>query len=322
MSRNRNGIGMILFIMLFVIIGGCTAKMEPKAEETAATSTPTITVDIVEASPLQSSEIEKKTFHSKALDQDMRMNVYLPKGYSKSQTYPVLYIMHGYSGSETGWMPDLGLNAVADQLIESGKIVPLIIVAPQLDNSYGINSDPTYSVTNPSDPFTSYYGMYEDYIYKDVIEYVDAHYSTIANREGRYIGGSSMGGFISLHTAFLHKELFSKVGGHSPALFLNDWSTTGGENGLKAFLYPTDEERKARDPLIFAEDLDLSGLKVFLDCGDQDENGFYKGAQQMYTLLKAKGVEVEYHHSDGKHDAEYIKPMMDDYLIFYAGKSM
>jgi hypothetical protein len=57
-----------------------------------------------------------------------------------------------------------------------------------------------------------------------------------------------------LRTAFLHKELFSKAGGHSPALFLNDWSTTDGENGLKAFLYPSDEERKMRDPLNLGSD--------------------------------------------------------------------
>jgi enterochelin esterase-like enzyme len=315
MRRIGYVIGITSFIILFMVVGGCTANITPKSSVTA---TPITTAKA--AGPLEASKIQKATFHSRSLDQDMKMNVYLPKGYNHTQHYPVLYIMHGYSGTETGWMPELGLDAAADKLIETGKIVPLIIVAPQLDNSYGINSSPTYSITNPGDPFTSYYGMYEDYIYKDLIEYVDTHFSTIANREGRYIGGNSMGGFISLHTAFLHPNLFSKAGGHSPALFLNDWSTTGGENGLKAFLYPTDEERKIRDPLIISKDLDLSNIKVYLDCGDQDENKFYEGTEQMYNLLKAKGVAVEYHKSKGKHDVDYWKPMLDNYLLFYAGK--
>lgn len=312
MIRSRSIAGMTIFLNLFLIIGGCSVKSEPKSLEAAAP----ISAVIVKDSPTQASEIKKATFHSKSLDQDMRMNVYLPKGYNPQQHYPVLYIMHGYSGLETGWMPELGLNAVADQLIEAGRITPLIIVAPQLDNSYGINSSPTYSVTNGG--FNK--GRYEDYIYKDLIEYVDTHYSTIVNREGRYIGGLSMGGFISLHTAFLHTDLFSKVGGHSPALFINDWSTTGGENGLKALLYPSDEKRKIRDPLSIAKDLDLSNLKVYLDCGDQDAYKFYEGTEQLYNLLKAKKVSVEYHLGKGKHDGEYWKPMLDDYLLFYAGK--
>jgi enterochelin esterase-like enzyme len=213
------------------------------------------------------------------------------------------------------------MDHAADKLIESGVIVPFIMVSPELDNSYGINSAQTYSVTNPGNPNTTFNGMYEDYLYKDVIDYVDSHFSTLANRDGRFIGGLSMGGFISLHTAFLHIDLFSKVGGHSPAIFLNDWSTTGGEeHGLKSFLYPTDAVRQTRDPLIFVKNLDLSNIKVYLDCGDQDDFKFYEGSEKLYSILKTKGVSVEYHLNKGKHDGEYWKSMLDNYLLFYVGK--
>ncbi|OPA73078.1 esterase [Paenibacillus selenitireducens] len=270
--------------------------------------------------PLLSSEIQKITFYSKSLDQEKKMNVYLPKGYSSAVHYPVLYLIHGYTGNETDWIPGLGIDQAADKLIEAGKIVPLIMVSPELDNSYGINSSQTYSVTNTGDPYTTYNGMYEDYLYKDVIGYVDSHYSTLAKRESRYIGGLSMGGFISLHTAFLHTDMFSKVGGHSPALFLNDWSTTGGENGLKSFLYPTDTVRQTRDPLILAQNLNSSKMKVYLDCGDQDDFKFYEGSEKLYSILKAKGVSVEYHLNKGKHNGDYWKSMVDNYLQFYVGK--
>ncbi|SEB91609.1 Enterochelin esterase [Paenibacillus sp. GP183] len=316
MNRFRYSSYMTILIVLCMFIGGCAMNNEPKSIQTLSQESPAMDKN----NPLIASEIQKITFYSKSLNQNKKMNIYLPKGYSSAVHYPVLYLIHGYTGNETNWVPGMGIDQAADKLIEAGKIVPLIMVSPELDNSYGINSSQTYSVTNPGDPNTTYNGMYEDYLNNDVIGYVDSHYSTLAKRESRFIGGMSMGGFISLHTAFLHTDLFSKVGGHSPALFLNDWSTTGGENGLKSFLYPTDTVRQTRDPLIFSQNLNLSNMKVYLDCGDQDGYKFYEGSEKLYGILKAKGVSVEYHLNKGKHDGDYWKSMVDNYLLFYVGK--
>jgi enterochelin esterase-like enzyme len=305
-----------LYLMFLCLLGGCTEKNETQPVQS---SIPLASIEN-NSQPLQKSELQKITFHSQSLNHDMKMNVYLPKGYSSIQHYPVLYLIHGYTGNETNWITGLGMDQAADKLIEAGKIVPVILIAPELDNSYGINSADSYAVNNPGDPNTTYNGMYEDYLYKDVIAYVDSHFSTLSNRDNRFIGGLSMGGFISLHTAFLHTDLFSKVGGHSPALFLDDWSTTGGENGLKSFLYPTGEIRQTRDPLILAQNVDLTGIKVYLDCGDKDGYKFYEGSEKLYSLLKAKGVSVEYHLNPGEHNDDYWKSMLDSYLLFYVGK--
>jgi enterochelin esterase-like enzyme len=150
----------------------------------------------------------------------MEVNIYLPKGYSEQNKYPVLYMFHGYSSSEDTWMPGLQLDVKASELIEAGKINPLIIVCPDMENSYGINSSPTYSVIGGSNRNNNLsQGMFEDYFIKELIPFIDANYSTDARRESRYTGGLSMGGFISIYLAFSHPDLFSKVGGHSPALF-------------------------------------------------------------------------------------------------------
>ncbi|WP_027086459.1 alpha/beta hydrolase [Cohnella panacarvi] len=253
------------------------------------------------AADFSASTVQQVSFRSEALARDMNLNVYVPANYDPEQRYPVLYLIHGYGGDEKAWT-GLGIGKTADRLIADGKIKPLLIVMPAMNNSYGINSPQ---------------GKYEDYLAKDVVAYVDANYSTIADRSGRSIGGLSMGGFISLHTAFLHPDLFGKVGGHSPAIFVDDWSTTGGVNGLKAFLYPTDEVRRERDPLLLAEALDLSTLEVYLDCGDQDYYKFYDGAEKLYRLLQSKGVSVQYHHKPGEHDGAYWTSMAEDYLLFY-----
>ncbi len=286
--------GVFALAMLAVVLASCSGN-----EEEASSSVSTVDVDP------SASTVQQVSFRSAALDREMNLNVYVPSDYDPGQRYPVLYLIHGYGGDEKAWV-DLGIDKAADRLIADGRITPLLIVMPEMNNSYGINSSQ---------------GKYEDFLAKDVVDYVDAHYSTIVDRSGRSIGGLSMGGFISLHTAFLHPDLFSKVGGHSPAIFVDDWSTTGGEHGIKAFLYPTDEARRERDPLLLAETVDLSALEVYLDCGDQDYYKFYDGSEKLYRLLQSKGVSVQYHHKPGEHDGAYWTSMAEDYLLFYDGAS-
>jgi enterochelin esterase-like enzyme len=264
--------------------------------------------------PLASSMLKNETLHSKVLKKDANINIYLPKGYSDAERYPVLYVLHGYSGSKDDWLPGLKLDKKADELIQNKKIKPLIIVSPQIDNSYGVNSseNPRVLGTPPNNSLNE--GMYEDYIYKELVSYIDVNYSTLRSREGRYIGGLSMGGCAALHTAFLHSDVFSKAGGHSPALFLDEFP-----NNLGTWLYPDMETRKQRDPIYLAQERDLKSLKVYLDCGDRDSYKFYEGCEKLYKILQEKGVESEYHLNPGAHDGAYWESNAEKYLLFYAG---
>jgi hypothetical protein len=131
----------------------------------------------------------KTCLSSASLGRMVNVNIYLPPEYSTKTAYPVLYMLHGYTDNEDKWMPKLSLERNARDLILSGRIRPLIIVMPQIDNSFGLN---TALIKNLPPNFTS--GMYEDYLIKELIPYIDATYSTARNREGRYVGGLSMGG--------------------------------------------------------------------------------------------------------------------------------
>ncbi|RAU92610.1 esterase [Paenibacillus sp. YN15] len=249
-----------------------------------------------------SPDVRKLTFKSNALGKDKRFNIYLPPGYSSgSDAYPVLYMIHGTGNNENQWMPDLGLDTAADKLIGENRIRPLIIVTPQIDSSYGLNSEEK--------------GLYSDYLTQDLVSFVDKHFRTLPSREDRYIGGLSMGGFAALNNAFRHPELFSKVGGHSPALWMDYWADTGD---LQAWLYPDEETRKARDPLSLAETADFEDLTVFLDSGKHDGYRFYEGSELLYNKLLEKGIQVEYHLWDGEHTKNYWSSHTEDYLMFFA----
>lgn len=247
--------------------------------------------------------VQRVTFHSETLNRDYAFNIYFPPGYEDGGSYPVLYMLHGTGGNENQWMPDLGLDAAADRLIAENKIHPLVIVTPQIGSSYGLNTEER--------------GRYSDYLLEELIPYIDAHYSTDASGQSRYIGGLSMGGWAALHHAFLQPELFSKAGGHSPALWIDYWGETGD---LRQWLYPDEETRLARDPLSLADSKELPGLSVYLDSGQGDGYRFYEGAEILYNKLLDKNVSVEYHLWPGGHNQEYWSSHVEDYLLFYAGK--
>lgn len=254
--------------------------------------------------------VTKISFSSEALKKEMKINIYLPKGYSNKNKYPVLYLIHGYTGNEDSWFPELQTDKKANELIDKKEIVPLIIVAPQIDNSYGINSQ------NDENNSLNYFdtGRYEDYLYKELVPFIDKTYSTISSREGRYIGGISMGGWVALHMAFAHTDMFSKVGGHSPAIFLD-----GSTSPVRSFLHPTEELKNEGDPILVAQNKDLTNLKVYLDCGDQDSYRFYEGCEKLYKILYSKGVDSQYYLNKGKHEGAYWDANIEKYLKFYAG---
>lgn len=256
------------------------------------------------------SNVHNFAFHSTSLHKNMQVNVYLPPNYDDHKKYPVLYVFHGKDGNADTWMNSAGytgsmrIDADATQLISAGKIRPLIIVSPEIDNSYGVNtSQATASVHGYSR------GMYEDYIIKDLIPYIDAHYSTISTRDGRYVGGLSMGGFIALHDAFRHSDLFSKVGVMSAALWV------GGPPAVLSWIYPTESTKQERDPITVAQHGVHHDLAIELIEGDSDP--FLSANRFLYNTLQKSGATVAYHQYPGGHNDSFWKPHTTDLLLFF-----
>jgi len=135
--------------------------------------------------------------------------IFLPPSYVGGESrYPVLYFFAGYYMSED--IPYIAYT-LAELMAEREFIIVSVKDNNSLHGSFGANS----SVT----------GNWRDFYINDVIPYIDSHYRTIADRGGRAVGGTSMGGHIALRLAFGHPELFSTLYALSPGLF--------DEHGLK-----------------------------------------------------------------------------------------
>src|SRR5207247_3112000 len=82
---------------------------------------------------------EDWTFFSPTLDRQMPIATFLPPGYeSGTESYPVLYMLHGLGGTPEEWR-SYGLFDVAQDLMSKGTVRPFIIVLPQGDESYWVD---------------------------------------------------------------------------------------------------------------------------------------------------------------------------------------
>ena len=145
---------------------------------------------------------------STSLNKYMKVNVYLPQGYNPSGSthYRVIYFLHGAGENQNS---HIYLYNVLDSLIGNNLIQPVICVKPD-------GSAPPYLGSFYTN--SALYGAYEDYIYIDVIQYIDSHYKTIAARNSRCIMGHSMGGYGCMKMAFKHPNLFRAVASNSGPL--------------------------------------------------------------------------------------------------------
>ena len=165
--------------------------------------------------------VSRVWYESPGLDKKRRMTIYTPPGYEDSNdSYPVFYLLHGAGGDEEAWIA-LGRTAqILDNLIAEGKAEPMIVVmtngnpsqeaAPGETSQGFIQPGMDVSRMNAGEFETSF---------PDVVNYVDKHYRTKADKAHRAIAGLSMGGFHSLHTSKLYPDLFDYVGLFSAAIF-------------------------------------------------------------------------------------------------------
>ena len=171
--------------------------------------------------------------------------VYLPPSYdtSPAKRYPTLYLLHGFTASNKVWTngsPGINLQPLMDEMIKSGKIREMIVVAPNGRNAYQGAFYTNSTVT----------GNWEDYIYRDLVQSVDASYRTIARSESRGIAGHSMGGYGAMSLAMKHPDVFSAVYALSPCCFgMKGDFTSDNPAWLKTVRLTSKEQLKMRPGL-------------------------------------------------------------------------
>ncbi len=149
--------------------------------------------------------------------------VWLPPGYDDAanagRRYPVLYMQDGQNVFEQipGVPGEWHADEVATELIAAGKIEPLIIVGVPYAGAQRIAE---YLPVAGFGDVTPGGEAYVRFLIDEVIPRVDRSFRTAAGADRRAIGGSSLGGLISLYAAARHPDVFGRVLAESPSLVL------------------------------------------------------------------------------------------------------
>lgn len=242
---------------------------------------------------------------SKALGKSVKVNILLPADYETSKVrYSVVYLLHGASGGYNDWNGKSGVAAYS-------RNRPFIIVMPDA------NGDSFY-LNSPGK------GKVADYMVRELIPYIDTHYRTIAQREGRAIAGLSMGGYGAWRLALDNVGTYACAASLSGALGFGNGDPAASEP-LARFLAPIygktpDVATYSKDQLVPLIEESMrpggrwTGPALYFDCGDKDF--LLNDNRKMEENLLIRGVPYEYAEFKGQHDWQYWDGHIRDVFQF------
>ncbi len=260
---------------------------------------------------------ECKTVESAILKRAVKYCALLPASYDrhKNLRYPILYYLHGLGDNEQSLVNLGGWNLV-ENLQERRRIGEFLVVTPDGGRGFYVNSFDGRR-------------RYEDFLLREFFPAIEKRYRFRGGRGSRGVGGTSMGGYGALRLAFLHPELFVSVTAHS-ALVVESPPRSRGEDPRATwaqasilggvFGNPLNHAHWERNnPLAIARRAaGLGRLKIYFDCGRNDDYGFERGAEKLAAILKSRGIAHEAHIYPGRHDWFYVGEHLDESLEFHS----
>jgi enterochelin esterase-like enzyme len=221
--------------LLAVVITPCLAQVSPVADDHSAVPPPGFDQA---RDGIEKGKVERVEYDAPAVAPDFKrwMEVYTPPGYSADKKYPVLYLIHGAGQNERVWVQSGRANVILDNLIAEKKITPMIVVFPNGDASTnaagggaGARRGGVEGATNAPGAVAGAAGgprrggrggfgggmnftAFENDLLKDIIPYVESHYSVQAGAQHRALAGLSLGGMQTRSIGPANADKFSYLG--------------------------------------------------------------------------------------------------------------
>jgi predicted alpha/beta superfamily hydrolase len=160
----------------------------------------------------------KVIYHNNFVTEGLRPRnifVWLPPEYdsAKEKRFPVFYMHDGQNLVDprtSNTFIDWQVDEVADSLIRRGEVEPFIVV--------GINNTADRGGEYNNTPLGK---LYMKLIVEKIKPFIDSHYRTLTDAQNTAVGGSSMGGLISMMMAWEYPNVFSKAACFSPTIRIN-----------------------------------------------------------------------------------------------------
>lgn len=247
----------------------------------------------------RAATIDTVLTYSQSMHKNIKAVIVRPKTADARKAYPVVYLLHGYSGSYSDWIRKV--PAISDYADRYGFI---IVCA---DGNFG-----SWYFDSPVD--TAW--KYETYVSKELVSYVDEHYPTIRSREGRAITGLSMGGHGALFLSFRHQDVYGAAGSMSGGVdmrpFPNSWDIARRLGSETEF----PQRWEAYSVISQTNLLKPGGLRIIFDCGTEDF--FYAVNTQLHEKLLAAKIPHDFISRPGSHDWDYWGNAVEVQLLFFS----
>ncbi len=297
----------------------------------------------------RTDQIDSKHLAGNALGCPSRrdLRIYLPPGYFESDDarYPVIYVLHGYNAGHNAWtitsrhelhksgasmlflLPKKYVKQIdasrllvfyeqLDVLIKKGELPPFILVQPDgslrlpVRNKEALRG--SFYVASPQS------GDFPKYILEEIIPHVDANYRTIATKQGRALGGGSMGGYGALLLASIAPDAFTFVASSCPMEFDRglaarkvpspieimylgrERAELAGKQSMKELvstidmIVGTEWDEHAMRHIIASRPDAFKRTSLYLSCEAGDEFGLDTTTRAMHEAMVASGIPHEF----------------------------
>lgn len=243
------------------------------------------------------AKVDSVVVYSNAMHKNLKCVVVLPDAYSSNKSYPVVYLLNGYSGGYRDWLKATNVEKCVD---EFG------VIAVLADGGYS-----SWYFDSPIDTSSKY----ETFVAKEVPQYIDGHYFTIKDREHRAIAGLSMGGHGALYLAIKHKDFFGACaamsGGVDFTPFPNNWDIAkvlGRYEDHKELW----EQNTVNYLIGFLKDKELA---ISFECGTDDF--FINVNRSLHAKLLSLKISHDYAERPGEHNWEYWNNAIQYQMLFF-----
>ncbi|MDE1191212.1 MAG: alpha/beta hydrolase family protein [Arachidicoccus sp.] len=237
------------------------------------------------------------SIYSNAMHKSYKCSIFFPDDYSAQKSFPVVYLLNGYSGGYRDWINNKNLINCVDAY-------HIIVVCP--DGGFS-----SWYFDSPKDSIWKF----ETYIAKEVPAYIDQHYHTIPDREHRGIVGLSMGGHGAMYLAIKHKDFFgtcaSMSGGVDFTPFPDNW-----EIAKHLGKYEDNKELWEQNTVNywsgFLKDKELA---ISFECGTDDF--FINVNRALHQKLLSLKITHDYAERPGGHTWEYWTNAIQYEMLFF-----
>ncbi len=246
-------------------------------------------------------DLQKYTYYSRTAQRNTNVNVLLPAGYSEDEEYPVLYLLHGYWGTEDSMLdpgdPAMRIRQIVGNLIAKGEAKKMIVVFPYIYCSKDKQFCDAMNLENSLN-----YDNFINDLTTDLMPFIEKNFAVATGRENTAITGFSMGGRESLFIGLTRPDLFGYIGAVCPAPGLTPGENLNDHPGQLA------EEELKFDPEKGTPNLIMVSAAV-------KDSVVGDAPQSYHSILTRNGVDHVWHTiTNADHDSRSVRPHVYNFV--------